>query len=63
MHGLYLRRIDIVLKIGDGVTVERPWDVERCLCLGCDYFHNKHHNVEIYAKAHKEMYANMQTLG
>jgi hypothetical protein len=37
--------------------------VERCLCLDCDYFHNKHHNIEIHAKVHKEIYANMEALG
>jgi hypothetical protein len=43
--------------------VNRLWDVERCHCLGCDYFHNRHHNIETYAKVHKEMYVNMEALG
>jgi hypothetical protein len=38
-------------------------DVERCACLGCDYFHDKHHSVEVHAKKHEEMYATMQALG
>jgi hypothetical protein len=63
IHGLRPRRIDIVLKTGDGVTVDRPCDVERCPCLGCDYSHNKHHNIEIDAKGYKEMYGNMEAPG
>jgi hypothetical protein len=63
IHDLYPGRIDIVLKKGDGVTVDRLWDMEKCPCLGCDYFHSRHNNVEIYAKVHKEMYANMEALG
>jgi hypothetical protein len=63
IHGIYPGRIHIVLKKRDGVTINRLWDVERCPCLGCDYFYNRHHNVEIHAKVHKEMCANMEALG
>jgi hypothetical protein len=62
IQDLYPERIDIILKTGDGVTVDRPWDVKRCFSLGCYYFHNKHHNVEIHSKAHKERYANIQEM-
>jgi hypothetical protein len=62
IHGRYPERIDVGLKIGDGVTVTRLWNVEKCSYLGCDYFHNRSHNVEIYAKGHKEMYAKMEAL-
>jgi hypothetical protein len=31
--------------------------------VGCDYFHGKHHSVEVHDKKHKEMDANMQMLG
>jgi hypothetical protein len=62
-HDLYPGRIDIVLKTGDGVTVDKLWDVEKCPCLGCDYFHSRHHNSEIYAKLHKEMSTNTEALG
>jgi hypothetical protein len=55
-------RIDIVLKTGDGVTVNRLWDMERCSCLRCDSLHNRHYKVEIHPKVHKEMYANMKAL-
>jgi hypothetical protein len=41
----------------------RLWDVERYHCLSCSYFQNRHHNIEIYAKVHKEMYVNMEALG
>jgi hypothetical protein len=63
VHGLYPGRINVVLETGDGITVNRLWDVEKCPCLCRDYFHNRHYNVEIHAKVHKEMYANVQTLG
>jgi hypothetical protein len=63
IYSLYPGRIDVVLKTGDGGTVNRLWDVERYPCVGCDYFHNRHHNVEIHAKVHKEMYVNAEALG
>jgi hypothetical protein len=59
IRGLYPRRIGVVTKTVDGITVNRLWDVERCPCLGCDYFHK----VEIRAKVKKEMYANIKALG
>jgi hypothetical protein len=59
----YPGRIDTVPKIGDGATVDRLWDVERCPCLGSNDYHNKHDNIEIHAKVHKQMYANMDALG
>jgi hypothetical protein len=62
ISGLYPGRINIVLKTGNGGTVDRLWDVERCACLCCDYVHNRQHNVERYAKVHKEMYPNMELL-
>jgi hypothetical protein len=63
IHSLYPGRIDILLKTGDRVILNRLWGVKKCPCLGYDYFHNRHHNVEVQAKAHKEMSANMQELG
>jgi hypothetical protein len=63
IHGLYPGRINVVFKTGDRVTVSRLWDVERCPCLGCDYFHNRHYNAKIHAKRHKEMNVNMEALG
>jgi hypothetical protein len=63
IYGLSPGRIDVILKTGDGPTVNRLWDVERCPCMGYDYFHNRHHNTEIHAKVHKKMYANMEALG
>jgi hypothetical protein len=59
----YPRRTDIVLKTGDGVKVNRLWDVERCPYLGCDDVHNRHHNVKIHSKVHNEIDANMEALG
>jgi hypothetical protein len=63
LHGIYGAGIDAVLNTADGVKVDRVWDVESCPRLGCDYFHNRYHNVERYAKVHKEMYASMEALG
>jgi hypothetical protein len=63
IHGLSPRRIDIVLKTRHGVTVNKLWDMEMCPCLVCDCFYNRHHNVEVHGKAHKEMRANMEALG
>jgi hypothetical protein len=62
IHGLYPGRIDLVPKTGDRVIIDRLWDVEKCPCLGCDYLHNRRHNIEIHAKAHKEMYTNTEAL-
>jgi hypothetical protein len=63
ISGLHPGRIEVVPKTGDWITINRLWDVERCPCLSCDYFHNTYHNVEIHAKVHKEMHANMEVLG
>jgi hypothetical protein len=62
-HGLYPGRIDIVLKTGDRVTLNRLRQAKGSCCLGCDYFRNRHHNIEIHPKVHKEIYATMQALG
>jgi hypothetical protein len=62
IQSLYPGRIDVILKREDGVTINRLRDVERCPCLGCDSVHNKHNNVEMHAKVHKEMYANEEAL-
>jgi hypothetical protein len=48
---------------GQREDAARQWDVERCPCLGCDYFHNKHYSIEGYAKKHEEMHANMKPVG
>jgi hypothetical protein len=63
IHSLYPRRADIFLKTGDGVTVNKLWDVEKYPCLGSDEFRNRHHNVEIHARIYKDIYANMEALG
>jgi hypothetical protein len=55
-------KIDVVLKTGYGVTIDRSCDVKKCPCVGCYYFHNRHQNVGIQAKVHKEMDANMEAL-
>jgi hypothetical protein len=49
--------------MGDEAIPDRQWDVERCPGLGCDYFHEKRHSVQVQAKKHKEMDANIQALG
>jgi hypothetical protein len=51
IHGLSPKWIDIPMKTGDGVTVNRLWDVERYPCLGCDDFYNRRPNVEITPKS------------
>jgi hypothetical protein len=62
MHRLYPGKIKIVLKTGNGITFDRLWDAERCPCLGCNDFYNRHLSIQIYAKMHEEMYANMEAL-
>jgi hypothetical protein len=63
IHGRYPGRIDITLKIRDEVTVDKLWDVERRSCLGRDCFHDSHDSLEIQAKVHKGMDANIEPLG
>jgi hypothetical protein len=63
IYGLYPGRIDLIMKTGDGITVNKLWDVERYPCLGCHYFHNRYHNVEIFAEVDKEIHTNREALG
>jgi hypothetical protein len=63
IQGLYPGKVDVFLKTRDGVTVDRLWNVERCPCLGCDYFYNRYHKTEMDAKVRKGMYVNVEALG
>jgi hypothetical protein len=66
-EGMYPEKIHIKLMTGDGERAGRQagrqWDVQSSPCLECDPFHKRHDNVEVHAKKHEEMYANMQALG
>jgi hypothetical protein len=64
LEGVYPERMNIMLMIGDEDVADRQSDIDKYPCVGCDYFHERHHGVEVHAKnKHKKVHENIEAAG